>query len=227
MRGADPMPAPKASSVGTEFPQRCRSDWHVGKWAGSARCDVGRQADHLRQHTPDFDRFHSSLGLPPKSVSYSLATVDLRSAGTTRRWQLTIAIVAALSLFVALIAGSSLRPQLAAAALPEPAAWTHGTLGGQAHASQVQVHAAVQPISDLAHAFSPDCTPTNKKPFHSMWMTHDRPTSWTHLSPQSGWLPLPASFAASEFPPGGTHWAEPGAPPVNRDVLIQLCVTRC
>ena len=199
----------------------------MAKRPGSARCDVGRQTDHLRQRTPNFDRFHSSLGLPPKSVSYSLATVDLRSAGTTRRWQLTIAIVAALSLFVALIAGSSLRPQLAAAALPEPAAWTHGTLGGQAHASEVQPHTAVQPISDLAHAFSPDCTPTNKKPFHSMWMTRDRPTSWTHLSPQSGWLLLPASFAASEFQPRGTHWAEPAAPPVNRDVLIQLCVTRC
>lgn len=153
--------------------------------------------------------------------------MDVRSAGTTRRWQLTIAFVAALSLFAALIAGSSLRPQFAAAALPEPAAWTHGTLGGQAHASQVQLHAAARPISHLDHAFSPGSKPTNKKPFHSMWMTRDRPTSWTQLSPHSGWLPLPASFTASEFQPRGTHRSEPAAAPVNRDIWIQLCVTRC
>jgi|HubBroStandDraft_3_1064219.scaffolds.fasta_scaffold00006_31 hypothetical protein len=171
--------------------------------------------------------FTACWGCRPSPVSYSLATVDHRSAGTARRRQLTTAIVAALSLFVALIAGSSLRPQFAAAALPEPAAWTHGTLGGQAHASQVQLHAAAQPVSHLDHAFSPSSTPTNKKPFHSMWMTRDRPTSWTHLSPQSGWLPLPASFAASEFQPRGTHWAAPAAAPVNRDILIRLCVTRC
>ena len=139
---------------------------------------------------------------------------------------MTIAFVAALSLFAALIAGSSLRPEFAAAALPEPAAWTHGTLGGQAHVSQMQLHAAAQPISHLDHAFSPDSTPTNKKPFHSMWMTRDLPTGWTRLSPQSGWLALPASFAASEFQPRGTDWAAPAAAPVNRDILIRLCVIR-
>jgi hypothetical protein len=153
--------------------------------------------------------------------------VDLRSAATTRRWQLTIALVAAVSLFVALIAGSSLRPQLAAGALPEPAAWTHGSHGVQAHATLVHPHAAAQPISHLDHGFSPGSTPTNKKPFHSMWMTRDLPTGWTRLSPQSGWLALPASFAASEFQPGGAHWAASAAAPVNRDMLTQLCVVRC
>jgi hypothetical protein len=199
----------------------------IGSWSsGSARRDVGRQADHLRPHRT-LIAFTARWGCRPSPVSYSLATVDHRSAGTTRRRQLTTAIVAALSLFVALIAGSSLRPQFAAAALPEPAAWTHGTLGGQAHTGQVQLHAAAQPVSHLDHAFSPGSTPTNKKPFDSMWMTRDRPTSWAHLSPQSGWLPLPASFAASEFQPRGAHWAAPAAAPVNRDILIRLCVTRC
>ena len=136
-------------------------------------------------------------------------------------------MVAALSVLVALIAGSSLRPQLAAAALPEPAAWTHGTQGVQAHASQVQLHAAAQPTSHLDHGFSPASAPTNKKPFHSTWMTREWPTSWTPSSPQAGWLALPVSFAASEFQPNGTHWGEPTAAPVNRDVLTQLCVTRC
>jgi hypothetical protein len=153
--------------------------------------------------------------------------MDPRSAGTTRRWQLTIAIVAALSLFVALIAGSSLRPQFAAAVLPEPAAWTQATHGVQAHASQVQYYSAAQPVSHLAQGFSPASTPTNKKPFHSTWMTRDRPTSWTHLSPQSGWSALPASFAASVFQSGGAHWAASAAAPHNRDILTQLCVARC
>jgi hypothetical protein len=140
---------------------------------------------------------------------------------------LTIAVVAALSLFVALIAGSSLRPQLGAAALPEPAAWTQGTQGVQAHASQVQLHAAAQPISHLNRGFSPGATPANKKPFHSMWMTRDRPTGWTRLSPQSVWLALPALFAASAFQPNGAHWVASPAAPVNRDMLTQLCVARC
>jgi hypothetical protein len=160
-------------------------------------------------------------------VSYIRRTVNPRSAGTTRRWQLTIAIVAALSLFVALIAGSSLRPQFSAAALPGMAAWTHETHDVHEHAGQLQLHAAAQPVSLLDHGLSPGSTPTNKKPFHSMWMTRDRPTSWPHLSLQSGWLALPASFAASMFEPGGVQWAASAAAPDNRDNLTQLCVVRC
>jgi hypothetical protein len=162
-------------------------------------------------------------------VLYIRATVDLRNAGRTRRWQLTIAIVAALSLFVALVAGSSLRPQFSAAALPEPAAWTHGTQGVQAHPSRVQLHAVAQAIRHPEHASSAGSTPTNKKPFRNMWMTKDRPTIWTPLSPHSGWFALPASFGASEFQPGGAHRAASAsaAAPVDRDILTQLCVVRC
>lgn len=140
---------------------------------------------------------------------------------------MTIAIVAALSLLVALIAGSSLRPQFSAAALPGTAAWTHETHDVQEHAGQLQLHAAAQPISHLDHGLSPGSTPTNKKPFHSMWMARDRPTSWPHLSLQSGWLALPASFAASMFEPGGVQWAASAAAPDNRDNLTQICVVRC
>ncbi|ORA84429.1 hypothetical protein BST29_05290 [Mycobacterium malmoense] len=153
--------------------------------------------------------------------------MDLRSAGTTRRWQLTIAIVAVLSLFVAVIAGSSLRPQFSAATLPEPAAWTHAAQGVQAHAGPVQRHAAAQSISRLEHGVSSGSTPTNKKPFRNMWMTRDRPTSWIYLSPQSDWVALPASFAAPEFQPSGTLWAVSVAALDNRDTLTQFCVVRC
>jgi hypothetical protein len=140
---------------------------------------------------------------------------------------MTIAIVSALSLFVALIAGSSLRPQLSAAELPGTAAWTHATQGVQAHAGQAQLHAAAQSVSHLEHGLSPGSTPTNKKPFHGMWMTRDRPTSWTHLSPQSGWFALPTSFGPSRFQPDDSHCA--ASPPArdNRDNLTQLCAIRC
>jgi hypothetical protein len=202
----------------------------IGRWASgrvSPRCNVGRRQTLCGNTHRTLTVFTARWGCRPSLALYSRATVDLRSACTTRRWQLTIAIVAALSLFVALIAGSSLRPQFSAAALPEPAAWTHGTDGVHAYAGQVQLHAGAGPISSLEHGSSPGSTPTNKKPFHSTWMTRDRPTSWTHFSPQSGCSALPASFAASEFQPGGADWAASAAAPDNRDNLTQFCVVRC
>lgn len=143
-----------------------------------------------------------------------------RSAGKNRRRQSTTAILAALSLFAALIAGSALRPQLAAAALPEPAAWTH-----------VQRQTA-QPISHLDHGVSPGSTPTNKKPtnkkpFHSSWMTRDVTTKWPPLSLPSGWPALPVSFAPLEFQPDRAHWAAAVPAADNRDPLTQFCVARC
>ncbi|MGV7984952.1 hypothetical protein PJP10_10790 [Mycobacterium kansasii] len=142
----------------------------------------------------------------------------LRSIGATRRWHSTIAIAAAVSLFVALIAGSSLRPRFSPATLPEPAAWTH---------SQVQSHPAAQLMSHRDHGFLQSATPRIKKPFHSMWMTRDRPTSWTPLSPRCGWLALPSSSAESEPRPGIVSRVASAAAPVNRDMLTQLCVVRC
>jgi len=133
---------------------------------------------------------------------------------------LTIAIAAAFSLFVALVAGSSLRPHFAAAELPMPAAWTHVTQGVPAHASQMHLHAG-------AHLVSGVSTSTTKKPFRNVWMTHDRPASWSHLSPGLGWSALPNSFAAKAFHPDGAYSAAPKAVPVNRDTLTELCVVRC
>lgn len=135
--------------------------------------------------------------------------------------------MAALGLFVALIAGWSLRPQFAAAELPEPVAWTHGTQSVQAHASYLRLRAAEQSISYRDHASAHGATPTNKKPFHSTWMARDRPTGWTPLSPQSGWLASLSPFAVSESQLPGAHWVEPMAAGVNRDMLTQLCVSRC
>ncbi|WP_082958836.1 hypothetical protein [Mycobacterium sp. E3198] len=144
--------------------------------------------------------------------------MDPRITGATRRWWLAIAIVAALSVLVALIAGSSLRPQFSAAAPPEPAAWIHAAPDVQADAGQVELRVA-------ARDFSPGSTPTDKKPFHSMWMTRDRPAQVTHLSPDSGWFALPASFGASELAPDRARWAASAEAPAD-SVLTRLCVAR-
>jgi hypothetical protein len=157
--------------------------------------------------------------------------VNLRDAGGRSRWQLAIAVVAALSLFVALIAGSSLRPKFAAAALPEPAAWTHATPGVHAHASQMQLHSVAQPNSHLDQALSPSTTPPQQKPFHSMWMTRDRPSAWVRTAPQLAWSPWSVSPS-----PWESAWAvalgsqsgcaQPAAVIAGQDILTQLCVLR-
>jgi hypothetical protein len=167
--------------------------------------------------------------------------VTLRSARPHhpyQRWQVTIAVAAALSLFVALIAGSALRPKFAAAAFPEPAAWTHTSPHPHPHPIQsvhTVVHNAVHLDQALARGLSqafsraPEqgALPTNKKPFHSMWMTRDWPTSWTEQYAQPDWAPLPASFTGSGFQPSGTHWGEAPAPPAVRDTSTELCIVRC
>jgi hypothetical protein len=135
--------------------------------------------------------------------------VDPRRAGKTRRWQPAVAVVAALGLFTALIAGSSLRPQFSAPALPEPVAWSHAA----AHVDQ--------PTS------KPVNKPVNKKPFHSMWMTQDRPQTWTRWSAQSARSLSTASFAPSVFAPGGARSRSPAYFPDGQHLLTLLGVTRC
>ncbi len=125
----------------------------------------------------------------------------------TPRWRSAIAVVAALGAFVALVAGSSLRPPSAAAALPEPTAWSQGTPDAGAHASH---HSA----------------PTNKKPFHSTWMTKDRPPIPSRLSPPPVGSPLPVSFAALGFQPRGAQPRAPAAVEADRDILTRLCIAR-
>jgi hypothetical protein len=164
-------------------------------------------------------------------VLYIRAIVSILGAGSTQRWQLATAIVASLSVFVALIAGSALRPKFAAAALPEPAAWSQGTLGVGAHAGsdvgQVHLHAGSQMASHFCHASLSGSVPANKKPFRSMWMTRGRPSTWARLSPNSDWSLLPASFATVEFAAAGGHFGAPVAAPGDHDILTQFCVARC
>jgi len=154
--------------------------------------------------------------------------VALRGDGRTRRWQSAIAITAAVSLFVALIAGSALRPKFAAATLPEPAMWSAGPLVDGAHAAPLQIHGGFQPASYAVRGSELGSSPTNKKPFHSMWMTHDRPSIWTRLAPQRPVSLVSVAFSSSEIlRPRGARRSSLSVRFSGQDILTQLCVARC
>jgi hypothetical protein len=151
-------------------------------------------------------------------VLYVRATVKFRGAGRTRRWQLAIAIVAALGLFAAVTTGWASRGLAPGdVRLPQPAAFSLGD--------------HPQPTSHLDHGSSSDCdfssdfAPPHQKPTKNAWMTRDRPQTWARLSPQSVWWPLPASFATSRWR-GGANTDPPTGAPTDQDILTQLCVDR-
>jgi hypothetical protein len=158
-------------------------------------------------------------------VLYRRATVKFRAAGKTRRWQLAIAIVTALSLFTAVTTGWAARGSMhAQVAAPLPAALSQGTHVG-VNVGHAQLSDRSQPTSFLAHGSSP----MHEKPNKTAWMTRDRPPTWTRLSPQSVWSPLPASFAPCELALGFQPGADSGAPAAalaDQDILGQLCVAR-
>jgi hypothetical protein len=154
-------------------------------------------------------------------------TVTFRGADGTRRWQSAAAVVAALSLFVALVTGSALRHKFAASELPEPAAWSQQMPNGM-HADLTHPHSSPT-VGHAAHATLWDTAPTNKtntKPFRTTWMTKDRPPTWGRSSPQSVLSPVPLSFTPLGFHPEGTQTRAPAAVRADRDILTQLCVAR-
>ncbi|SOX53108.1 hypothetical protein MAAFP003_1778, partial [Mycobacterium ahvazicum] len=148
--------------------------------------------------------------------------VNVRCASHTRRRQAAIAVIAALSLFASLIAGSALRSQFSAATLPEPAAWSHSTPNSGHPQSDSAFFAAIH----LQQASSWDASPVNKKPFHSMWMTHDRPDVWTRISAHSLLSVLPVSFPGTGFRIGGVSAGTPAPECDKQEILALLCVAR-
>jgi hypothetical protein len=178
------------------------------------------------------DHFHSSVSwLISSGVAYSRDTVNLRSASKSRRWQLAIAVVAALSMFVAVTTGWALRSAHGIAAPPEPAAWSHATLNVGLHVDRAQFAVSSQPTSHGVLRSSQGSSPTHHKPTKNAWMTHDRPPTWAHVAPQLAWSPWPVTL-----PPWETAWAPapgsqsgsgaPAAVIAGRDILTQLCVAR-
>ena len=157
---------------------------------------------------------------------YSRATVTFRGAGKTRRWRSAIAIVAALSLFGAVTTGWAARGSVfATAALPQPAALSHGTPTAGVDFGYLQPDDHSQPTSLFARSATSGNS-THQKPTKNTWMTRDRPSTWTPLWPQTVRSRLTASFAMSGCPPGTARVVAPPSAPADRDILTQLCVAR-
>jgi hypothetical protein len=127
--------------------------------------------------------------------------------------------------FIALVTGSALRPTFAAAAPPEPAAWSAGTVGPHPGLTQDRPATLSQAAVAAARSSAP-AYKTNTKPFRSAWMTKERPLMWNRLSPQSVLTPAPLSFTPIGFAPGGTQPRAPAAIPSERDILTRICVAR-
>ncbi|MFA1704971.1 hypothetical protein ACDT10_18900 [Mycobacterium intracellulare] len=149
-----------------------------------------------------------------------------RVGGQTRRWRPATAIVAALGVFIALIAGSSLRPQFAASSLPEPAAWSGPAPGVGAHALPRGLHSAVGRPAPAASQPPAPADNTNKKPFHSMWMTKERPQTWNRSSVQVALSPAPTTFGPVRAAPDHAQSRSPAIIAADRDTLTRLCIAR-
>jgi hypothetical protein len=162
---------------------------------------------------------------------YGCATVTFRCAGKARRWQLGIAIVAALSLFGAVTTGCAARGSaLDTAALPQSAIASHETPNvGVAAVGRLQRDDHFQPTSGtvgIVRGLSSGNSPMHQKhqkPTKNAWMTRDRPPTW---------IPLSASFATSAFHAGeGKAVAAVAAvaslaAPADQDILTRLCTAR-
>jgi hypothetical protein len=149
-----------------------------------------------------------------------------RSAKTRRR-EHAAAVACALGLFVALVAGSALRPHYTANSLPEPAAWTHTVKADQPDASHSHPLSAAPSLTYLRSGSPAHSAPTSRKPFRYVWMTRDLPSNWDPLSPQTDWPVLPKSFTAAQFQPRGAPWGVSTADAVIRHPLSLFCIIRC
>lgn len=144
-----------------------------------------------------------------------------------RRREHAAAVVCALSLFVALVAGSALRPHYTTNALPEPGAWTHTVEHVQQDFKQVQPVSATGSLIALNARGSSRPVPLARKPFRYVWMTRDLPSDWVPLSPRSDWSALPKSFVAEQFQPRGAPRAATTGDSDNRHTSTLFCIIRC
>src|ERR1700678_1355195 len=115
-----------------------------------------------------------------------------------RRRKHAAAIAGALSLFIALVAGSALRPHYTTTVLPEPQAWTHAVQRVQPDSSRGEPDRTTASMEYVIAGNKPLSTPISRKPFRNVWMTRDLPSDWVPLSAQSDWSALPESFNAAQ-----------------------------
>ncbi|CAM4070509.1 hypothetical protein MYSE111917_08970 [Mycobacterium senriense] len=128
-------------------------------------------------------------------------------------------------MFIALVTGSWVRPNFAAAAPPEPAAWSAATV--TPHPGPMHQHpVALSRVALTAERSSAPANKTNHKPFRSAWMTKERPLTWNRLSPQSVLMPAPLSLTPTGFTCAGTQPRAPAATAPDRDILTRICIAR-
>jgi hypothetical protein len=165
--------------------------------------------------------------LQPRAVLYALCTMDGCCSAKTRRREHAAAVVCALSLFVALVAGSALRPHYTTNALPEPGAWTHAVEHVRHDFKEVQSVSATGSLIALKARGSSRPVPISRKPFRYVWMTRDLASNWVPLSLHSGWSALPKSFDSAQFQPRGAPWAAFARDSDNRHTSSLFCIIRC
>ncbi len=165
--------------------------------------------------------------LQPRVVLYASCTMDGCCSAKTRRREHAAAVVCAFGLFVALVAGSALRPHYTANSLPEPGAWTHGVEHVEHDFTRVQPVSATGSLSAVKARGSSRTVPISRKPFRYVWMTHDLPSNWVPLSPQSDWSALPKSFDSVQFQRRGAPWAAFAGDSDNRHTPSLFCILRC
>jgi hypothetical protein len=145
----------------------------------------------------------------------------------TRRREHAAAVVCALSLFVALVAGSALRPHYTTNTLPEPGAWTHAVEHVQHDFIEVHSVSATGSLIALKARDSSRPLPISRKPFRYVWMTRDLPSNWFPLSPHSDWSVLPKSFDSAQFQPRRAPSAAFAGDSDNRHTSTLFCILRC
>lgn len=153
--------------------------------------------------------------------------MDGRRSAMTRRREHAAAVVCALTLFLALVAGSALRPHYTTNSLPEPAAWAHTVRDVQPDYSYSPPLSATPALKYLTSSSRAHSVPISRKPFRYVWMTHDLPSNWDPLSPQTDWSVLPKTFSAMRFEPRGAPWGASTADAVNRHTSSLFCIIRC
>ncbi len=116
-----------------------------------------------------------------------------------RWWRLAIAMVAALSLFTAVITGWAWR-----GVTPDP------------------VHAVATATAAHSQPEAQGSSPTHALPTKHAWMARERPQTRTPLSPPSDWSTWPASADPSD----GACRGAPATAADDPDILTLLCINR-
>lgn len=160
-------------------------------------------------------------------VLYAIGTMNECHSAKVRRRVHAAAVACALSLFVALVAGSALRPHYTTNALPEPAAWTHSVEQVHHDFTQVPPVSASGSLVALQPSGNSRPVPIVRKPFRYVWMTHDLPSNWVPLPPLSDWSALPKSFVSVKFQPRGAPRAAFAGHSDTRHTSTLFSIIRC